>query len=377
MQAANEGPSMMVRRNEARPAVGRGKLADGLSMSMLQQSASDLFLPLQGIIRNPVHLKCEGLNIAGSIKLKPAVRMIEDLKRSGRLTSDSILVESSSGNLGIAISMIAAASGYRFICVTDANATRCSLNIMRAMGTEIIVVTERDANQGYLGARIALIKSMCARDPRMIWINQYANEGNWRAHYDTTGPEILRRFPKVDWLFIGAGTTGTLMGCARYFRQASPATRIVAVDAVGSVTFGAAAAPRLIPGLGTSSRPAILDTTLVTEAVHISEEETIAMCRTLARRGLLFGGSTGTVLAGIVRCADRIAETDIVVTISADFGANYLDTIFDDEWVGMHFPGFFDQWPVSSRGAEPPWQARAGNGGGHPTRRDVTATQHR
>jgi 2,3-diaminopropionate biosynthesis protein SbnA len=326
--------------------------ADGIAMSQLEQIRSDLFIVVEDVIRSPIHVKCEGLNVAGSIKLKPAVRMIEDLKRSGWLTSDSILVESSSGNLGIALSMIAAANGYRFICVTDPNATRSSLNTMRAMGTEVIVVTDRDANQGYLGTRIALIKSMCARDPRMIWINQYANEGNWRAHYDTTAPEILRRFPKVDWLFIGAGTTGTLMGCARYFRQASPTTRIVAVDAEGSVTFGAAAAPRLIPGLGTSSRPPILDARLISDMVQVSEPETIAMCRALARHGLLLGGSTGTVMAGIVHFADRIGATDIVVTISPDFGANYLDTIFDDAWVARHFPGFFAEWQNPSRSGE-------------------------
>jgi cysteine synthase A len=343
---------MTVQRNPAASNAAGRQAAGGIPMSQLEQINSDLFIVVEDVIRNPVHVKCEGLNVAGSIKLKPAVRMIEDLKRSGSLTSDSILVESSSGNLGVAVSMIAATNGYRFICVTDPNTTLSSLNIMRAMGTEVIVVTDKDANQGYLGTRIALIKSMCARDPRMIWINQYANEGNWRAHYDTTAPEILRRFPEVDWLFVGAGTTGTLMGCARYFRQASPATRIVAVDAEGSVTFGAAAAPRLIPGLGTSSRPPILDARLISDVVQVSETETIAMCRALARRGLLLGGSTGTVMAGIVHFADRIAEADTVVTISPDLGANYLDTIFDDDWVARHFPGFFDERRTPSRSDE-------------------------
>jgi 2,3-diaminopropionate biosynthesis protein SbnA len=306
---------------------------------LLDLVPSDLFFSLTNVINNRIYIKCEGMNAAGSIKIKPAIRMIKDLKQCGRLGPDNTLIESSSGNLGIALSMIAAAEGYRFICVTDPNAAQDSIRIMRAMGTEVIVVTKKDANGGYLGTRIELIHSMCAEDPGMIWINQYANESNWRAHYDTTGPEILNKFGSVDWLFVGAGTTGTLMGCARFFRRASPNTRIIAVDAEGSVTFGGASGPRLIPGLGTSRPPEILSAEFVDEVVRVPERETVGMCKALARRGLLVGGSTGTVIAGIARLAERIRESDTVVTISPDLGSKYLDTIFDDVWVRRYFEG--------------------------------------
>ncbi|MER9064098.1 2,3-diaminopropionate biosynthesis protein SbnA [Mesorhizobium sp. M0698] len=311
----------------------------GVARSILDLVPPNLFFTLENIVRAPVIVKCEGLNAAGSVKMKAAIRIVDDLERAGTLTSGSTLVESSSGNLGIALSMIAAARGYRFICVSDANTASSSIKTMRALGAEVIVVTTKDANGGYLGARIELIKTMCAEDPSKVWVNQYANASNWKAHYDITGPEILSCFPKIDWLVIGAGTTGTLMGCARYFHRNSPLTRIVAVDAKGSVTFGTPPARRLIPGLGTSRCPEITDPTLPSEVIHIDETETISMCRALARQGILVGGSTGTVLAGIARIGDRIAETSTVVTISPDLGSKYLDTIFDDQWVEQNFPG--------------------------------------
>uniref|UniRef100_UPI00333BEFDE 2,3-diaminopropionate biosynthesis protein SbnA n=1 Tax=Mesorhizobium sp. M0050 TaxID=2956861 RepID=UPI00333BEFDE len=321
------------------PPLSNSPFFSRVSRSLLDLIPSNLFFTVENIVRAPVIVKCEGLNAAGSVKVKAATRMIDDLERAGTLTSGGTLVESSSGNLGIALSMIAAARGYRFICVTDANAASSSIKIMRALGAEVIVVTTMDVNGGYLGARIELIKTICAGDPSKVWVNQYANDSNWKAHYDTTGPEILSRFPKVDWLVIGAGTTGTLMGCARYFHRNSPLTRIVAVDAKGSVTFGTLPARRLIPGLGTSRCPEITDPTLPNEVIHVDETETISMCRALARQGVLVGGSTGTVLAGIAQIGDRIAKTNTVVTISPDLGSKYLDTIFDDQWVEQNFPG--------------------------------------
>ena len=295
------------------------------------------FFQISGVVAPTIHVKCEALNVAGSIKIKPALRMIQDLEEAGRLSQDSTLIESSSGNLGIAVSMIAASRGFRFICVTDRNASNYSVSVMRAVGSEVIVVDKKDANGGYLGSRIALIESMCKADPKMVWINQYANESNWLSHFDTTAPEILAEFPKVDHLFVGTGTTGTLMGCARYFRNHSPNTRIIAVDAAGSVTFGTKSGPRHIPGIGTSRRPELLDESLVDAVVHVPELETIRTCRELAACGLLLGGSTGSVLAGIKRYGGTLKRDDVVITIMPDLGSKYLDTIYSDQWVERHY----------------------------------------
>ena len=169
------------------------------------------------------------------------------------------------------------------------------------------VVTEPDASGGFLGARLDYVRALCASDDRYVWLNQYTNPGNWRAHYRTTAPAIARQFPQLDVLFVGAGTTGTLMGCARYFREWHRPVRIVAVDSVGSVTFGGAPGRRMIPGLGMSVRPPLLDESYVDEVVRVEEADTIRACHRLARRGFLFGGSTGTVVSGAM---DWLARHD-------------------------------------------------------------------
>jgi cysteine synthase A len=154
----------------------------------------------------------------------------------------------------------------------------------------------------------------------------------------TTAPAIAREFPQLDVLFVGAGTTGTLMGCARYFQQRNEQghrpVHVVAVDAVGSVTFGTEAAPRMIPGLGTSVRPAQLDESFIDEVIHVEEEDTVRACRRMARNGFLFGGSTGTVVSGAMSwLAANDAPGLTAVAIAPDLGERYIDTIYDDGWV--------------------------------------------
>ncbi|MEU5595106.1 2,3-diaminopropionate biosynthesis protein SbnA [Streptomyces sp. NPDC020298] len=293
-----------------------------------------LFVDLEPVLGCRLHLKCEGFNFAGSVKLKAANEMVEAAERDGLLTEDSIVVESSSGNLGVALSVIAASKGYRFLCVTD---SRCNLStrlLMEALGSEVHIVADLDANGGFLGKRIDYVRALCASDDRYVWLSQYTNAGNWRAHYRTTGPEIAGHFPRLDVLFIGAGTTGTLMGCARYFRQWHRPVRIVAVDSVGSVSFGGEPGRRMIPGLGMSMRPPLLDESYVDDVVRVEEVDTIRTCHRLARRGFLFGGSTGTVVSG---ATDWLAQHDAgdltAVAIAPDLGERYLDTIYQTNWL--------------------------------------------
>jgi len=285
-----------------------------------------------------VNLKLEGFSATGSIKFKPALHMITRLEEQGRLRKGMRIIESSSGNLGLALSMICAAKGYHFTCVSDPNISPQSARIIQAYGAKLIVVNQRDDNGGYLSTRINLIKSMLERDAQLLWINQYENEENVRAHYLSTGPEILRAFPTPDYVFIGAGTTGTLGGVSRYLREHAPQATVIAVDSEGSVTFGQPAGKRLIPGLGTSNPPAIRVHSHFDQLLMIPEQNAIAMCHRLAQRGLLLGGSSGTVLAGIERYASRIPAGACVVAISPDFGDRYLDTIYNPAWVNSHFP---------------------------------------
>src|SRR3954471_12300432 len=141
----------------------------------------ELYVDLRSIFGRSLFLKCEGFNFAGSIKLKAATEMVEAAERAGLLTPESVLVESSSGNLGVALSMLAASKGYRFLCVTD---TRCNLStrrLMEALGSQVHVVSEPAPVGGLLGARLDHVRSLLASDERYVWLNQYTNPGNWRA----------------------------------------------------------------------------------------------------------------------------------------------------------------------------------------------------
>lgn len=155
-------------------------------------------------------------------------------------------------------------------------------------------------------------------------------------------------------LFVGAGTTGTLMGCARFFRSWHRPVRVVAVDSVGSVTFGSPPTPRMIPGLGTSVRPPMLDESVVDEVVHVSEPDTIRTCHALARRGFLFGGSTGTVVSGASDWLARNGSDGITaVAIAPDMGERYLDTVYRPAWLREHFGGACDGVDIGPEDIDP------------------------
>ncbi|MGP4091370.1 2,3-diaminopropionate biosynthesis protein SbnA [Streptomyces sp. KR55] len=294
----------------------------------------DLYIDLEPMFGHRLFLKCEGFNFAGSIKLKAATEMVESAERSGILTRDSILVESSSGNLGVALSVIAASKGYRFVCVTDSRCNLATRQMMEAFGSQVHVVSHEHATGGLLGARLEYVRGLCAADDRYVWLSQYTNPDNWKAHYLRTAPAIARIFPQLDVLFIGVGTTGTLMGCARWFRSWNRPVRIVAVDSVGSAIFGDPPGRRMIPGLGMSVRPPLLDEAYVDEAVRVEEADTIRTCRNLAKRGFLFGGSTGTVVSGAMSwLAQHETPSLTPVAIAPDLGERYLDTIYQTNWV--------------------------------------------
>nr|WP_031191069.1 MULTISPECIES: 2,3-diaminopropionate biosynthesis protein SbnA [Streptomyces] len=304
----------------------------------------DLFIRADELVPgSSVFLKIEGLNPAGSVKLKTAVALVAEAENTGRPFPATQLIESTSGNLGVALAMVCAAKGYALTCVTDPNANAQSVRLMEALGAEVVVIDVRDGNGGYLQSRINYIRERLRRERNTYWLNQYANPAGPRAHRERTGRALVETLGPVDYAFIGAGTTGTLMGCAAYLRDHSPATRVIAVDSLGSVSFGGPAARRHIPGLGTSRRPEILDEKLVDDVVLVPEDEAVEMCRRFAgQRGLLLGGSTGTVLAAVRKAAPDIPPGSVVAALSPDFGERYLETLYDDVWVAERWPHLLD-----------------------------------
>lgn len=296
----------------------------------------DLFYRLRGFAGGyDVFLKLEGFNISGSIKVKTAIGLIEDLERRGiAKPNETVIVESSSGNLGIALSLVCAVKGYRFICVTDSNATRANIRGMKLYGAKVIVLDERDPDGGFLGNRFKVIDHILRSEPNAVWVNQYDNIANKNVHAEQTANEVAREFETVDWIFVGAGTTGTLAGVSERLRQVFPKIRVVAVEPVGSATFGGAPGKRNIPGIGTSIRPKLADHVNPDRVVAIDEERTVEACLSFVRNyHLLVGGSTGTVLAAIQQLAPEFSTGETIVAISADLGEKYLDTVYNPDWV--------------------------------------------
>jgi len=296
----------------------------------------DLFYRVRAFAgRHDVFLKLEGFNVSGSIKVKTAIGLLEDLEQRGiARPHETVIVESSSGNLGVALSLVCAIKGYKFICVTDPNATRANIRGMELYGAKVIVIEERDTAGGYLENRFETIDRILQSEPNAVWLNQYDNIANKNVHAEQTANEIAREFDKVDWLFVGAGTTGTLAGVSERLRHEFPRIKVVAVEPVGSVTFGGAPGPRNIPGIGTSLRPKLADLVNPDRVVAVEEGKTIEACLSFVRDyHLLVGGSTGTVLAAVQQLAPEFALGDTIVAISPDLGEKYLDTIYNPAWV--------------------------------------------
>lgn len=307
--------------------------------SPLELIFRDLFYRLKGFAgENDVFLKLEGFNVTGSIKVKTAIGLLEDLERRGLAKPhETVIIESSSGNLGVALAMVCAIKGYQFICVTDSNATRANIRGMQLYGAEVIVVDERDSAGGFLETRFKIIDDLLNTHTNAVWLNQYDNVANKDVHAEQTGKEIAREFDHVDWVFIGAGTTGTLGGVSECLRRAFPNVKIIAVEPLGSVTFGGKPGKRNIPGVGTSVRPKIADYSNPDRVVSIAEARTVETCLQFVKDyNLLVGGSTGTVLAAIKELAVEFAPGDKIVAISADLGEKYMDTVYNPDWVRQH-----------------------------------------
>jgi cysteine synthase A len=244
--------------------------------------------------------------------------------------------------------LVCAVKGYEFICVTDPNANRSAIRGIELYGGRVLVVEERDPANGFLGSRLKKIDQILQSNPNAVWLNQYANLANKNAHAKQTGNEIAREFDRVDWIFVGTGTTGTLAGVAERLRAKFPGIIVVAVEPVGSVTFGGAPAKRNIPGIGTSVRPKLADLVKPDRIVEVSEEKTVEACLSFVRDyHLLVGGSTGTVLAAVQQLAPEFRSGDTIVAISADLGEKYLDTVYDPIWV--------DQVLRSEDAEDPEW----------------------
>ncbi|MEB0311659.1 2,3-diaminopropionate biosynthesis protein SbnA, partial [Pseudomonas sp. 10B1] len=285
-----------------------------------------------------IYLKLEGYNPGGSIKMKTAYALIYAAEEKNDLKNKKKFIESSSGNLGVALSIISASKGYKFTCVVDVNTSRQCIETMRALNTSVVIIDTQDEQGGYLSNRFAYIRNAIGLDSDLIWLNQYENFANPEAHYKLTAKAIFEEFDQVDYLFVGTGTAGTLMGCAEFIRRHSLQTKLIAVDSEGSVTFGTPGYRRYLPGLGASVMPHFFNRNGLDRLIQIPEVETVAACRDSARRfGNFCGASTGTVLAAVKSISAEFPPDAVVVAISPDLGNTYVDTVYSDTWCDHTF----------------------------------------
>lgn len=290
-----------------------------------------------GAERAAVYAKLELLNPMRSSKDRTAASMLLAAIRDGRvIPGRTTVVESTSGNTGVALAAVCKYFRLPLICVVDGRMTAQHGALMRAFGAAIDEVTVPDPATGeLLPARLRRVQELLERTRPSFWPDQYGNADNARAH-QVTCAEIFEQLGRApDFVFCATGTCGTLRGCADYIRENGAPTGVIAVDAVGSRIFGDVPRRRIIPGLGSAIRPPLVEGIPTSRILHISESDAVMGARRLLEtEAILAGGSSGAVMSALTRCDDLLRDPDkTVVVILPDSGERYLDTIYDDRWV--------------------------------------------
>lgn len=313
-------------------------VAESVCESVLGCVGNTPLVALRRLFPDPdfeVLAKLELMNPGGGMKDRPARYIVESGLRDGSISPGAHLIESSSGNFGIALAMAARVHDLHLTCVVDPKTTQANVAILRGLGASVEIVSEPDESGGYLHTRLRRVEELLAGTPGAICINQYANDRNWQAHYHGTGAELSEQLVHPPaYLFAAVSTTGSILGCSRRLRERFPALRVIAVDAVGSVIFGGPPGARDLPGIGSSRVPELCRPEEIDEVVQVDDVDAALGCRELlATEGIFAGGSTGSVVCAIARTLPRLPRPCRVVAIFPDRGDRYLDLVYDDGWL--------------------------------------------
>jgi cystathionine beta-synthase len=288
--------------------------------------------------------KLENLNPGGSVKDRIGLRMIEDAERRGLLRPGGTIVEPTSGNTGHALAMAAALKGYRMIFVMADKQSPEKIALLRAYGAEVVVcptAVPRDSPESYYSVAERLSHEI----PGAFQPNQYFNDANPQAHYETTGPEIWEQTQgKVDVVVGGLGTGGTMTGIARFLKEKKPGVMIVGADPEGSLYSGEVAKPYKVEGIGEDFIPGTIDLTLIDRIVQVNDRDSFLMARRITREeGILVGGSAGSAMQAALTVGRELDESKLLVVILPDTGRNNLSKIYNDEWMRQN--GFLERFP--------------------------------
>jgi cysteine synthase B len=264
--------------------------------------------------------KLEDRNPTGSIKDRPALWMVQEAEKDGRLTPGCTILEPTSGNTGISLAMAAKLKGYKLICVMPENTSEERRQLLRMWGAEII----SSPAAGGSNEAVRVAKGLAAEHPDWVMLYQYGNPANWRSHYETTGPEILADLPTVTHFVAGLGTTGTLMGVGRFLRERVPEVRIVAAEPrYGELVYG-------LRNVDEGFIPELYDESVLTTRFSVGSADALRRTRELlSAEGIFAGVSTGAALhaaLGVARKAAQAGERADIAFVVADGGWKYLST---------------------------------------------------
>jgi cystathionine beta-synthase len=281
------------------------------------------------------YAKVEYLNPGGSVKDRIALRMIQEAEKAGRIKPGvTTIVEATAGNTGAGLALAAAVKGYRMVFVLPDKMSADKVSLLKAYGAEVVITKTNvapDSPESYNG-----VADRLAREIPGAWRpGQFTNAENPRAHYLTTGPEIWADSGGgVDVFVAGAGTTGTITGTGRFLKEKKPGLKVIGADPEGSILSGDTPKSYKVEGIGEDFFPEIYDRKIVDEWFRVSDAESFAAARRLAREeGLLVGGSSGTALAAALKYSEKYRRKETIVILFPDTGRNYLSKNFDDNWM--------------------------------------------
>ena len=282
----------------------------------------------------PVVAKLETTNPGGSSKDRPAVTMIDEAEKAGLLKPGGTIIEPTSGNTGVGLAIVAAQRGYKCLFVLTDKVSSEKVSLLEAYGAEVVVCpvgVAPDDPRSYYSTADRLVNEV----PNAYRPNQYRNQANPKAHYESTGPEIWEQTKgKVTHFVAGAGTGGTITGVGRFLKEQSSTVQIIAADPTNSVYSGGDGRPYLVEGVGEDFWPDTYDPKVVDTTIAISDAESFAMAhRVTKEEGILIGGSGGTAVAAALQIAEGLTADDLVVVLIPDSGRGYLSKVFDKNWM--------------------------------------------
>lgn len=287
--------------------------------------------------------KLETFNPGNSVKDRMAVKMVEDAEKDGRLKPGGTIIEGTSGNTGMGLAMAAIVKGYKCIFVTNSKQSKEKVDVLRAMGAEVIVcptdVKPTDPRSYY-----SVSKRLATETENGWYVNQYDNLSNREAHYEETAPEIWEQTEgKLTHFVVGAGTGGTITGCGRYFKEKNPEIEVIGVDTYGSILKEIHetgeiklenAYTYITEGIGEDILPENYDMSVIDHFEKVTDKDGAIYARKLAKEeGIFCGYSAGSAISAIKQMQDRFTKEDVIVVLLHDHGSRYVAKVYNDDWM--------------------------------------------